>query len=284
MVDDRAERVVGVLAGRRLLDRLGDGDAEASRRRRVPLEHRAAEVRAIRRRRRDLRAPRLHQRPAVGLLVVGDAHHVDEDLDVEERAGEGERRPPLPGAGLGGEAADALGGVVVRLRHRGVRLVRARGGDALVFEEDPRRGVECLLQAVGAVERRRPPHPVDVADGVGDVDPAVRRHLLHDDRHREQGGEVGRAHRLEGGGVEERAERLGEVREDVVPAVGKLVLAEKDLLHGALLVPRRTTWTERIPLLGPPAHGDDLHLAEAAGGGDPHRVAGAVADQRLAHR
>ena len=65
-------------------------------------------------------------------------------------------------------------GVVVRLRHGGVRLVRAGGRDALVLVVDPRRRAERLLQPVRAVQRRRPPLPVDVEDLVGDVDVRLR--------------------------------------------------------------------------------------------------------------
>ena len=50
--------------------------------------------------------------------------------------GERERRAPLAGAGLGGEPGDALRLVVERLRHRGVRLVRAGRRHRLVLEVD----------------------------------------------------------------------------------------------------------------------------------------------------
>src|SRR5690606_11776054 len=107
---------------RRYLDRLGYGDAE-----------RAGGVfglgpagigqvagRAVRR-----GSPRLHHRPAVRLLVVTRPDHEDLALEPEQRTGEGERRPPLPGTGLGSQLADAGPGVLVRLRDRGVGLVRA---------------------------------------------------------------------------------------------------------------------------------------------------------------
>ena len=69
-------------------------------------------------------------------------------------------------------------GVLVRLRDRGVRLVRARRGDALVLVVDVRRGIERLLEAAGAEQRRRPPQPVDVADVVRDLDLGLGGDLL----------------------------------------------------------------------------------------------------------
>ena len=69
-------------------------------------------------------------------------------------AGEGERRAPLAGAGLGGQPLDAGFLVVEGLRHRRVRLVAAGRADALVLVEDARRRIERLLQPAGAEERR----------------------------------------------------------------------------------------------------------------------------------
>ena len=117
-----------------------------------------------------MRAERLHHDPAVRLLVVGRADLPHLALEAEQRAGEGQRGAPLAGAGLGGELPDPGLGVVVRLRHGGVRLVRAGGRDALVLVVDPRRRAERLLQPVRPVQRRRPPQPVDVEHLVGDVD------------------------------------------------------------------------------------------------------------------
>src|SRR3954463_13105351 len=99
------------------------------------------------------RSPGLHHRAAVGLLVVAGADHEDLALEPEQRAGERERRAPLARAGLGRELLDASLGVLVRLRDRGVRLVRAGRRDALVLVEDACGGVERLLEPAGAVER-----------------------------------------------------------------------------------------------------------------------------------
>ena len=71
---------------------------------------------------------------------------------------------------------------------------------------------------------------VDVADPIGDLDPAFGRHLLPDDRHREDGAS-GRA-AWSGCSVlraEKGAERLRDVGEDVVPVRRQLVFREQEL-------------------------------------------------------
>ncbi len=175
------------------------------------------------------RAERLHHQPAVRLLVVGRADLPDLALEAEQRAGEGQRRAPLAGAGLGGEPPDAGLGVVVRLRHRGVRLVRAGRRDAFVLVVDVRRGAERLLEPVRPVQRRRPPQPVDVEHLAGDVDVALRRDLLEDEVHREQRGEVVGAGRLQRAGVQGRRRRARQVGDDVVPLRRHLGLVQHDL-------------------------------------------------------
>ena len=72
------------------------------------------------------RAPALHHRAPVRLLVVARADHVDHALEPEQAAGQRQRRAPLAGARLRREPPDA--GLLVRvgLRDRAVRLVRAR--------------------------------------------------------------------------------------------------------------------------------------------------------------
>ena len=121
------------------------------------------------------RAVGLHQRPPVGLLIVGDPDHVDLDFEAEQRAGEGERRAPLPGAGLGRKLGYALFLIVEGLGDRGVGLVAPGGADALVFVEDARGRSERLLEPPRAIERRRTPQAIDVADGRREFRCAARR-------------------------------------------------------------------------------------------------------------
>ncbi len=143
-------------------------------------------------------APELHHALAVRLLVEGDLDHVDGALEAEHLAGKGDGRAPLAGAGLGGDALGPGDLVVVGLGDGGVRLVRAGRRAPFVLVVDLRRGAEGLLQAVGAEERRRPPEFVDLPHLFGDIDPALLRHLLLDQRHGEERQQIVRGHRLQG--------------------------------------------------------------------------------------
>ncbi len=176
----------------------------------------------------------LHHRAAVRLRAVRRGDLPDLAVDAVLRGGERQRRAPLPGAGLRGQLADALLVVVVGLRHGRVRLVRAGRADALVLVEDPGRRVEQALQAVGPVQRARPPQPVDVEHAAGDVDVALAGDLLLDERHREQRRQVLGADRLMGTRVQRRRRGRRKVGDDVVPLRRHLRLVEHDLRRRGL--------------------------------------------------
>ena len=196
---------MGVVPGDRVPHRVGNRGPQ-----------RARVVGLVDRRGDHLTAPGLHHHPAIGLLFIRRPHHVDLALHVEEGARVAEGATPLPGAGLGGEPFDALGLVVEGLGYCGVGLVGSRRGDRLVLEVDPGRRVQRLLQPPGPDERRRAPHPQDVENLAGDVG----RHLLADQRHREQGREQVRGHRLAGPRVQRRLQWLRQMRDYVVPGLG----------------------------------------------------------------
>ena len=101
VVQHAAERVAGVLVRGRVLDRLGDGDAERALAVRDPREDAAAGVVRVEGDGEHLRAPELHHRLAVGLLLERDLHHVDGALEPEHLAASAIERAPLPRAGLG---------------------------------------------------------------------------------------------------------------------------------------------------------------------------------------
>jgi hypothetical protein len=180
VVEHAAQAVLGVGAGGRHLHRLGDGNPEAARAGRVRLKDPLAGLRRRRRRRVHLGAPRLHHQPPVRLLVERRAHlpylhfllaqsvsgprtegwhrglaarnkcalaHLA--VEAEEAAGEGQRAAPLAGAGLGDHVLHPRRGVVPRLRHGGVGLVRPRRAGPLVLVVDLRRRAEQLLQPPG---------------------------------------------------------------------------------------------------------------------------------------
>jgi hypothetical protein len=136
VVEDAPQRVGGVLAARRVLDGLGDGDPEAARRVGIGGEDRPARVRLLGRARDHARAPGLHHRAAIGLLVVRDLDHVHLALEAEEPAGEREGASPLARAGLGRQPLPSLLPGVIGLGDSRVRLVAPRGRDPLVLVED----------------------------------------------------------------------------------------------------------------------------------------------------
>ena len=211
VVEHRAERVVGVLARDRIADRVGDGRAE-----------RPGAVRVVDGGGDDRCSPGLHHDAPVGLLVVRGPHHVHLALEAEQGAGEGEGASPLAGPGLGGEAVDPGLLVVEGLWHRRVRLVGTGRRDRLVLVVDPGRRAEGLFEAFGTHERRRAPQAEHVDDLSGDVHPGLGRHLLADERHREERGEVVRPDRLAGARVQVGLEGLGQVGNDVEPGLGHL--------------------------------------------------------------
>ena len=191
VVEHAAESIfrVGVLG--RDLHRFGDRDAEASRRVGMRLENGAPRIGFVARARHAVCAISLHERAPVGLLVIGDLDHVDLDFEAEQRAGEGERRAPLSRAGFGRKPGDALLLVIESLGDRGVRLVAAGGAHALILIENARVRSERLLEPPRAIEGRRAPHAVDVADRRRDFDMPLGADLLANERHREEGREVG---------------------------------------------------------------------------------------------
>ena len=226
VVEHRAERVVALRVLGSDLDRLGDRDAERAGR---VVGLRAAGLGEVARRAVHGRAPRLHHRAPVGLLVVARADHPDLALEPEQRARERERRPPLARAGLGRELLDPGLGVLVGLRDRRVDLVRAGRGDALVLVEDARGGVERLLEPVRAVQRRRAPQAVGVANGVGDRDLGLHRDLLADQAHREDRRQVVGPGGLARARAQRRQRRPREVGQEVDPVGRDRVLAQQEL-------------------------------------------------------
>src|SRR5436309_10567941 len=204
VVQHATERVLRVVAGRRVLDRLADRDAERAGRARVLLEHRLAGLRVGARARHDLRAPGLHHDAPVRLLLIRHLYHGDLAMQAEQLAGERERRAPLAGAGLGADPRDAFRLVVVRLPHRRVGLVAAGRAHALVLVVDVRGRAERFLQTARAIERRGAPQAIDVADLLGNLDPALLADLLLAELRREERRQSLRADRVLRPGMEHR--------------------------------------------------------------------------------
>jgi hypothetical protein len=173
------------------------------------------------------RAIGLHQRAPVGLLIVGDLDHVDFDFEAEQRPGEGKRRAPLPCPGLGRKLRDALFLIVESLGDGGIGLVATGGTDAFILIENAGGRSDRLLEPSGAIERRRAPHAVDVANRRRDFDLPFGAHFLADERHRKERREIARPDRLAGPWMQHRRRRRRQVGDDVVPGVRNLALAQQ---------------------------------------------------------
>ena len=239
MVQHAAQRVIGVrvLGGR--LDRFTDGHAQRTGGIGEALPHGPPGLGAGRRGRGNGGAVGLHLHASVRLGLIAVAHLPDVTGQAEDTARERQRSAPLPGAGLGGQSGDAGQLVVVRLRHRRVRLVAADGGSALVLVVDAGLGAERSFESVGPIHRCGTPQPVDLADFLGDLNPAFGAQFLLDEPWREDGGEVVCLDRLLRARVQVRGSRSGQIGRDVVPVRRDLVLGQQDLrqvvAHGRTL-------------------------------------------------
>ena len=243
VVEHRAERVVGVGIAGRHLHRLRDRDPERSGR---VLGVRPPGLGRVARRAVHGGAPRLHHRAPVRLLVVARADHVHDAVEVEQAAGERQGRAPLAIARLGRKPLQAGLLVLVRLRHRAVRLVGTSRRAALVLVVDVGRRIELALEAAGAEQRRRSPAPVHVAHLVRDLDLRIGGDLLLDQAHREDRGEVVGPRRLLGCRVERRARVARKVGHQVDPVRRDLGLGQR-VLDG--LVAQRGSSLRGAPII-----------------------------------
>ena len=183
----------------------------------------------VRRRAVHGRAPGLHHRSPVRLLVIARADHPDLAFEPEQPARERERRSPLPGAGLGRQLLDPGRRVLIRLGDGGVGLVRPGGRDALVLVVDVGGRIERALESMGAIQRRRAPQLVGVANRLRNLDLGLGRDLLQDQAHREDRRQIVGAGGLLGAGVQRRRRVPGEVGHQVDPVRRDVPLAQQEL-------------------------------------------------------
>ena len=177
-----------------------------------------------------------HDLPAEGLLLVADLHHVDLAVQAQVSAGHGEGRAPLTGAGLGGDAFEALLLGVVGLGDGAVQLVGAGGVIALKLVVNFRGGLELFLQAVGPDQGGGTVHLVEVTDLLGNRNiGGVVVQLLLDQLVAEHGPQVVEAHGGAGTGIQQGRGLGLHIRPDVVPGFRHLVFGEVDLVRDVVL-------------------------------------------------
>ncbi len=232
VVQDAAQRILGVPARGGVLDRFADRDAEAARRGRILGQDGAAGLGVRAGAGHHVRSPGLHHQLSVRLVLVADLHHVDLALQAELPARQRQGAPPLARARLRGEPLHALALVVVRLGNGRVRLVASCRADPFPFVVDAGGRLERLLQPVGPVERRGTPEPVDVSDRFGNRDPAVLADLLRDEAHGKQRRQIVRPDGPHGPRMDHRRKRKRKVRLEVVPLSRKILLRQHHLGFG----------------------------------------------------
>ena len=148
----------------------------------------------------------------------------------EQRAGEGQRRAPLAGAGLGGDLLDAGLGVVPGLRHGGVGLVRCRRATRLrtcsrSWPACPAPSPAGARAPAGSAARGgRPRAPARGS--------AISRSVLTSCRISSIGNSGARSSgpdRLQRARVQRRRRRHRQVGHDVVPVARHAALVEQEL-------------------------------------------------------
>ena len=226
VVEHRAQRVVGVLARGRYLDRLRDGDPERSRGMCL-LGAPGAGQRA--RGSVHRRPPGLHHRSPIRLLVIGGADHEHLALEPEQGAGESKCGAPLACPCLRGETLDAGARILVGLGYGRVWLMRASGREPLVLVVDTRRCAQLALEAPGAEQRRGAPQLVRLAHLLGNRDLGLGRDLLFDECKGKDRRQVARTGGLEGLRVQRRQRLSRQVHQQVYPMRGYIALREQEL-------------------------------------------------------
>ena len=229
VVEHAAERILGVRVLRRNLHGFRDRHTERTGRIRVFGQHRAPHGGFVAGAGGHRRAERLHQRAAVGLLVVAHPHHENFASEAKEIAGHRQRRSPLARAGFRDQQLHALGLVIEGLCNRRIGLVRTRRAHALVFVIDACGSIQNAFEPPRAEERRGAPLLVNFAHRIRDGDVALCGDFLRDDRVGEQRGEVGGRDRLMSAGVQNGCRCVMQIGCDIIPRLGDIRLLEQEL-------------------------------------------------------
>ena len=220
VIQHAAQRVIGVRASRGVFHRFADGDAQASGTFRVFGQHLPSGRSLIAGRRNAVRSPGFHHGAAMRLLEVAALHHVHHALQTENTAGKRQRTSPLSRAGFRGQALDARGFVVVRLRHRGVGLVAASRRNAFILVK--RSAPVCRAPSPAGARDTAAWAATTAAhrERVRNRDAGRRRYFLLDELHGKNGREVLRPAGCPVPGCNGGGSGTGRSRNHVVPGLG----------------------------------------------------------------
>src|SRR5438270_14078571 len=95
---------------------------------------------------KDLSTVHVHERTAIGFLMVTCTDHVHRAFETKQGTRHGKRGAPLARTGFTGESADSRFLVVIRLSYGGVWLVASCRTDTFVLVIDVCWSVELLLK------------------------------------------------------------------------------------------------------------------------------------------
>ena len=227
LVEDAAQHVAVARGGGGDLHGLGNSAAQGAGGAGMLLEDLPADGGSLRGRGGNGSAVGPHDLSAEGLLLVADLHHVDLAVQAQVCASHGQGRAPLAGAGLGGNALEALLLGIIGLGNGAVQLVGAGGIVALKLVVDFGGGAQGLFQAVGPYQGRGTVHLVEIQDLLGNGDlPVIIVQLLADQLVAEHRAQVLKAHRLSGAGIQQGSGLDLHVSPDIVPCLGYLIFGE----------------------------------------------------------
>ena len=179
----------------------------------------------------DAGAVSTHYFTTEGLLLIGALDHIYLAVQAQIGAGHGQGSAPLTGTGLGSDTLQTLVLGVIGLGDGGVQLVGAGGVVAFKLVVDLGRGLELLLQAVGADQGGGTVHFVEVQYllGNGNVRCVVVQFLFHQ-LVTEHCAKLLGGHRLESTGIKEGGGLVFHVGPDVVPGLGHLAFFQVDFV------------------------------------------------------
>lgn len=170
LIEHRAKHIARARCGHGLFHGLRDRAAERAAGAGEFLKNFAPDLCRVTRAGDDIGAKGFDDRFAVGLLMEARLDHINGQGNVKIRARHGQRRAPLAGPRLGGQACQALLFGIIGLRDGRIELMAAGGVIALEFAVDLCGRAQFLFEIVGADERRGTEGFVIFHNLIGDID------------------------------------------------------------------------------------------------------------------